>query len=824
MNQTLIDLPLPEWMNAKNVGKSFEGTYIVEGVIATFYHNGFGIYQVTDENGYKFILCGTFAAFLEEGHTYEVKGKVIDYKGELRFMAYKAIPIKPSNKLGVIKYLQQLEGVHSKAEKLYDKFGEDALSLIVENPELVANSIAGISIKSVMSWKKQIEEKEEEQFVIVALLGYGLTDKEVRSLFNLYGESIIHEIKRNPYTLSLKVKGYGFLKCDALAVELGVPLDSPERIAAGIVHLLNESKQNGHCYLPYKVLFHKIQNLLNIELNKDDVELMKRNRDENGDYYWIVGDTAYTIEKIAFERMYFDISSGKKVGYPIVQIREDAYKEALAHLESDLQIKILEDRIYEPALYFAEGDVVKNVLRFLLQDVNAENANRVYEAYLKKTGYQLELKQAEAVKKFASTRYGIQILCGGAGVGKTFTLNIILKMLEIQARLEKRNIEIKIFAPTGRAAKVASVATKRKAETVHRGLEYSPVNGFTFNERNPIDADVVIIDEFSMMDVELTAHLFNAIPAECKVILIGDTKQLSSVGPGRVLKDLIESNLIPTVMLDVVKRQAEGSDIIANANRIIEGKMIEVLPNTKDAYFLPKTDVIASQKALLDGINRLLENGEKIKDIQVLVPMKKGEMGIDVLNYLIQQRFNKHRENYNKVLNKTFTRSLSSKVELYFCVGDKVMQTDNNYDIECYERRDARFVKLKQTGVMNGEVGHIVGIHKTVNDKNEEITEMWVKYEDAYVKYVDDFSELDHAYCMTIHKAQGSQWKNVFLLIMKNHYRMLENSIIYTGYTRAQEFLCLIGDPSAIEYAIKTQNSSTRYTSITHILQTYMSA
>lgn len=823
MSETYLELPLPEWMSKKNIGKTFQGEFIIDEVIATFHHNGFGIYQLVDVDGYKLIMIGSFATFLNQGQTYKIHGKVTEYKGELRYSAFKADPIKPQNRRGIIAYLENLHGIKTRATKLYDTFGADILRLIVDEPELVASKMSGVGIKTVLSWKEQLIDAEEEQSVLVALLGYGLTHNQVRELFNLYGEAIIHEIKRNPYSLALKVKGYGFNKCDAIAKEIGCRLDSAERVSAAILHLLEEAKRDGHCYLPVDLLYEKVKKILEEQLTAQEIEVMKNQRDEDDNFCWKIGESTYTVPKEAFGRIYHNVMNGKLPHFSIIEIKKATFDEAISNLEAELQIKEMDGRIYEPNLYYAEGDIAKNVVRFLLQDEPAPDTKRIYDAYIKKTGYVLEIKQEEAVLKFSTTRYGIQILCGGAGMGKTFTLNIILKILEYQARLEKRDMIIKIFAPTGRAAKVATVATSREAFTVHKGLEYSPVDGFTYNELNPIDADVVVIDEFSMMDVELTASLFNAIPAHCKVIVIGDTKQLPSVGPGRVLWDLIESGLIPMVELEVTKRQGENSDILFNANKIVKGEMIEIIPDTKDAFLIPKNSVQDAQQVLLNGVAKIISKGEKMKDIQVLVPMRNGEVGTNVLNLLMQERFNHHRDKYPKVYNKTFKRGSGEESSLFFCVGDKVIQTENNYTLECFERiQKGEMRKLDDVGVMNGEIGSIVGINAIKNEDGETVMEMWVKYDDVYVRYVDEFKELDHAFALTIHKSQGSQWKNVFMLIMRNHFRMLDNSIIYTGYTRAREFLCLIGQLEAIELAIKTFNSAKRYTSVSMILKKYL--
>lgn len=801
----------------KNIGKKVKEAVTVIEVIATFQNNGFGIYASVRENGEEFTLCGSFANFLAEGQTYLVEGKVNRYKEQINIMGFKALPVQPKSEKGIISYLATLDGLKKRAELLYEHFGDEILELIVEDPERVASEVSGVGIKSVMKWREEIMEREDEQIVLVTLLGYGLTEKQIRELFNLYGESIIHEIKKNPYILSVKLKGYGFKKCDAIAAQMGNPLDAKERVAAASLYLLEQARYEGHSYLPYNELHSRIQELLEIKLEYEAMQEVHRNRTDDGYIYEQEG-ARFSIEKETFERAFNDIKMNIIPHFSLGLISKERLDEALMHLEDELAIKIEGEAIYETSIYYSELDVVRHILRLLRTDEVEPKGKMYVGEHLEETGFQLEEKQIEALEMFTSTKYGVQILCGGPGMGKTFTINQILEVIERLAEDKGVSKEIKIFAPTGRAAKVASISTGRDACTTYRGLQFIPMEGFLYNERNPLEADVVVIDEFSMMDVEISAHLLNAIPAECKVLIIGDQRQLSSVGPGKVLADLLEVPEIPRVQLNVVKRQGEGSTIVKNAMKIAEGQMIEIENNSTDAFFIRKHIPEEIHATLVAGVRKLMKKGVKMNDIQILVPMKNGIMGTNYINYLIQQQCNHLIEREGAILNKKFLVN-NREYTLNFHLGDKVIQTENNYNLKTYHKKEnGKMVELQELGVMNGEIGAVVSIGRLRLDSGEMVDAMWVKYGDIYVRYAKEFGELDHAFAISIHKSQGSQWQYVFLLISMHHRRMLENSVIYTGYTRPQLFCCLIGDPKAVEIAIKTETSSQRYSGVTHKL------
>ena len=379
-----------------------------------------------------------------------------------------------------------------------------------------------------------------------------------------------------------------------------------------------------------------------------------------------------------------------------------------------------------------------------------------------------------------------------------------------------------ILAPTGKAARVASKATGRECMTVHRALKYNPVTGYFYNSLNKLPVDCVVLDESSMLDIDIVQHLFEAIPHNAKVIFLGDTKQLPSVGAGNVLKDLIASDKVKVITLDVVKRQSENSGIIKNANRIMAGENIVTQEETKDAYVI---NIMNPDEA----INKMFETIEKLKpvygmnEIQVLCPQKNGTIGVNYLNFLIQERFNPEN-NEIRFLNREISVSLDGKTtqkfDLFFKKGDKVIHTKNNYSIPWYSLYNGKLILNPEGyGVSNGETGRIVKLVEGKDEYDNPIRKIVVKYDDKYVIYEDDFSELDHAYALTIHKSQGSQWKAVILFITASSYNMLDNNLIYTGYTRARSYIATIGEESAITYAIKTRKSIMRYTGLKERLE-----
>lgn len=745
-------------------------------VIKEYYYgedNGFGVYEVEyDENPFK--ITGIFPEQLKIGASYNFTGIVKVSKNERQLYIEKYELSKPINRKGIIEFLKILKGLDKKAEELYELFGEDVIEIILNNPKEIVKQVKGVGEKTVLLWQEQIKQMNGIHKTMSKLFNYGLNIKQIRLLLDKYGNGVIYQIEENPYFLLSEIENFSFKKCDEIALKMGYEPCGMYRIQEGIKYVLSESLYEGHCFLP-------------------EDELIKRTKDT--------------------------------LRYKTIEISEKQIKDEIANLEIANKIIRDENKIYLNYIYRSEQKVAYKILSLIKnQDNSFEDVEKDLDNYLKEKGYQLEEKQREAVLTFTKGKGGFFILNGSAGCGKTFTLNIILDILEMQYKKINMPFTVKMFAPTGKASKVASKATNKEATTIHRGLRYNPEKGFEYHENNPLVADCIVIDESSMLDILLAKDLLSAIEDETKVIFLGDTKQLPSVGPGNILKDLIESNIVPTVTLNVVKRQGKDSGIIKNANKIINGEMIVSCKDTKDAYVKQKDNAIDTITTIIQAIKEIQKIFKfSLDDIQVLCPQKTSIIGTNSLNYILQKEFNTN-DDEPKVLNKVVkTIDLETKheieVPLYFKKGDKVIHIKNNYNAVWYFKHPQLGYQkdYEYIGITNGECGIIeeIIIEDIVGKVKNKIV---VNYDGKYVIYEDNFDELEHAYAMTIHKSQGSQWKAVIIPILKQNIIMLNNNLLYTGYTRAQKFCFVVGQQEAIQYAISNRKILERYTSLKDML------
>ncbi|WCK57569.1 AAA family ATPase (plasmid) [Aneurinibacillus sp. Ricciae_BoGa-3] len=805
---------------------------LVKTVIPTFQilfkeETGFGVYACEDENEQELLIKGAFVSELVVGQTYLVEGTIVTYKGEKQINVNKIKNVRPINKKGIIAYLQTLKGLKSKAETIYEVFGDKSIEVLMEDPIQVANRIVGIGKKSVMNWKEQLDKMKDSQHTISTLLGYGLSMQQARKLYEQYKEEIVMRIEENPYFLALEVRGYGFEKCDRIAREIGFNPKSKFRVQEGIMHVLQKASTEGHCFLPLDVLIDKCIDLLTIRLTSQEMnQLVAQYRDKN-EFVYSMGELTYNILyndlRGQLDRYKREKNPKKKemLRYVVVPFDIEDVGDQLQEISMQRRIIYDDNRVYLRYLYEDEQRVAERVrlLANTSQFTRSIDLETELDTFLKEKKITLEERQREAVLEFAKEDGGFHILNGSAGCGKTFTLKIILQILQLQFKNNGTKLCVKVFAPTGKASKVATKATGIECVTVHRGLGYNPQTGFTFNEDEPLEANVIVVDESSMLDITLTKHLLNAIQRGTKIIFMGDTKQLPSVGAGNVLHDLIHSGVVKVITLNVVKRQGKQSGIIRNANKIINGEIVETCEDTKDAYVVNRQTTEGAQKAILQSIENILKfDGYTFEDVQVLCPQRTGLMGTYMLNYLIQQAFNLDTDGI-KVLNRKFQVTIDPRkgvemLELFFKKGDKVIHIKNNYDMEWYEKGHfADYIKDDKTiGITNGECGVIEDIIKMKDKNGDEINRIIVRYENKYVFYDDNFDELDHAFALTIHKSQGSQWRAVILPIMKQNYQMLDNNLFYTGYTRAELFNVVIGQVEAIAHAVKTYKSRERYT------------
>lgn len=789
-----------------------------------FYNDGFGIYNCELDNKLEMVIKGNFPLPLQLQQVYQVKGKVVlrKFDKQIEVSSYEAV--EPKGEYKVITYLQQLKGLKRRAETIYEQFGDESIELLKTNPEKVSKAVKGISVKKAKEWQEELLGRESKEDDVLFLLNLGLTGKQASQLIEDYGSRTRRMISDNPYVL-LSVKGasnYGFLKCDELAKKMDFDYGHPGRIKEGLIHCLKEAGRSGHTYLPKDVLITDMEAVLGVRLTFTQMRsILRDNRDvitiSSRDFKVDLEDMQKRMDKIdSLKRL----SAKEKYRYPVFQVETKHIERAIDELITDEVVSVRSDRIALTHFVELERVISENAIR--LSGTKSWKSRFPLEkelaSYLMENQIVLEAKQEEAVKTFSEKNGGFYILNGSAGCGKTFTLKIILDMLKKVFASNNRFYEVEVLAPTGKAAKVASKSIGGEAKTVHRGLEYNPGLGFQRNKNNPLSASILIVDETSMMDVPLASSLLEAIRTGTKVIFLGDTKQLSSVGPGNVLHDLINSNIIQVVTLDVGKRQSELSGITKNANLIIEGKMMETCDDTKDAYIMHEDDDKQIQLKTLKAIKRLLSFPDyTLEDIQVLVPQKRGSVGVHELNAVIQEHFNPNKSG------EKLRNYYAGKVELYFMKGDKVIHTKNNYDKVWYNKNRNKYVPQTETGITNGETGiveDVIIVFKEVDGKVQRRKRIIVKYELGYVFYEegDDVKEIDHAYCLSIHKSQGSQWKAVIMPISSQHSYFLDRNLIYTAWTRAELFGLVVGPKRTLAISIKKILSVKRNTQLQDLL------
>lgn len=634
------------------------------------------------------------------------------------------------------------------AARIVKKFKNDTFRIIEEEPERLAE-VKGISERIAMEIADQVIEKKSMRKAILFLSEYGIGMNLAVKIYKTYGDNLYEIIKNNPYKLADDIEGVGFKIADGLASNMGMEQDSPFRIKSGILYTLQQAVSAGHTYLPMDVLIERASGILETEIvNTEDIlaDLMINRK--------------ITVKKIG-------------------------------------EVNV----VYTPALYNTELMVAKKLCeldsKFKIDEKDFEHRLSVIEY---KENLELDDLQRMAVKEAVSN--GLLIITGGPGTGKTTTINTIIKYFE------SRGDEILLAAPTGRAAKRMTEATGYEAQTIHRLLELSGVlsddsknASFARNEDNPLEADVVIIDEMSMVDIFLMNSLLKAITPPTRLILVGDANQLPSVGPGAVLKDIIASDEFNVVKLVRIFRQEEVGDIVNNAHKINAGEHFAVSTRSMDFPFITRTDSTSVINAMITLIRDKLPRYTscKVEEVQVLTPTRKGNLGSVHLNMVLQQYLNPKKD---------------TKVEkeiggIIFREGDKVMQVKNNYKIEWEIRGYNGIVIDTGMGVFNGDMG-------TVDNINLFLNEMTVRYEDnKYVKYTfKEADELEHAYAVTVHKSQGSEYPAVVLPLLEGPRLLMNRNILYTAVTRAKKCICIVGDENVFHDMISNENEQKRYTSL----------
>ncbi len=678
----------------------------------------------------------------------------------------------PASKEGIIRYLSSglIKGIGpKKANLIVEHFGEQTLAIIEQQPERLSE-VKGVSAKDrdqiIKTWAEQSEIKELHLF----LQSHDVSMNIATRIYKEYGKDSIKVIRENPYQLADDVHGIGFRTADEIAVKLGLPSDSVPRLATGLKYVLAQAaNEDGHCFLPEDKLMRSAAEIL-----KAPYEALPA-----------------AMEQLKNERDIF-IEPPLPIQAPSLFQPISDY-EASIDWSEELEQPEPQSRIYFGPFWHAESGSAR-LLRILINSpsvlppVNQQLWNAVFDLLKQKRNMHLTEKQREAVQMAYSKK--VSILTGGPGTGKSTSIRALLMLLR------NRKIDVALAAPTGRAAKRLSEATGAQAKTLHRLLEYAPHdNLYQRNEENPLPYQFVIIDEFSMVDILLFYHLLKALPREAHLLLVGDADQLPSVGPGNVLRDLLRSEVIPSVRLTELFRQAQQSKIVVNAHRINAGQLpfLKSEP-TSDFFFLKEDDPVRAQHLILDLVQRRLPAHYGLKpmtDIQVLAPMYKGATGVHMLNEELQARLNP----------RAFAEiEWGGRV---IRVGDKVMQIRNNYD----------------KGVFNGDVGWVRSINKENSTLKVEFLEeagpLLVSYE---------FHELDElilAYAVTVHKSQGSEYPAVVIPLTREHAMLLQRNLLYTAITRAKRLCVLVGQPRALEWAVKNDRVAHRNTGLAERLQAW---
>lgn len=727
---------------------------MVSDIVFKNEENGYTIASLANEND-EITIVGCMPT-LSVGESIEIEGKWVNHKiyGS-QFEVKSFMPVTPSSLEGIYVYLSSgmIHGIGEKmAKRIVDKFGVDTLDIIQNTPERLTE-VEGIGMKKVKQIQESYEENRELRNIIIQLSPYGITPNYCLRIYKKYKDKSLEVINKNPYRLAEEVRGIGFKIADDIASKIGIDKYSPDRVMQGILFTLNQSLGSGHTYLPKRVLIEQSVKILGVEPKFV----------ENG-----IMDLAYN----------------QKV-----------------HLEN----KDGEILVYLMMYYICENGVCKEIVKLSQHEtkdlhIDIEEEIRIVE---KEDEISLANNQILAVKEAINN--GVTIITGGPGTGKTTTINTIIKIFE------NNDQKVVLCAPTGRAAKRMSETSNKEAKTIHRLLEMGFATDsdelvFFKDEEDPIDADVIILDEASMVDIILMYSLLKAVKLGTRLLLVGDSDQLPSVGAGNVLKDIIDSNVIKTVRLNEIFRQARESMIVVNAHKINNGEPLFLNVKNKDFFFLRKNtneEIINEIIGLVSERLPKFYKFDKLKDIQVLTSMRKGDLGVNNLNIELQKYLNppnkyKQEEEFAK---RTFR------------VGDKVMQIRNNYTKK-WETEDK---SDSGEGIYNGDIGYIFHIDK---DK-KNVFVLFDKVKIASYKY-DELDELDHSFCTTIHKSQGSEFPVVVIPIVWAPPMLLSRNLLYTAVTRAKKLVVLVGDVRYLEQMIKNNRINDRYSNLSYKLNKFI--
>ena len=721
-------------------------TGTIENIVFRNEENGYSVINISFDKK-KITAIGNFPEVFE-GQTVELTGEfIVNKKFGEQFKATDISIVEPTTLPAIEKYLASglIYGIGPvTAKKIVNEFKEDTLTVLEFNP-VKLSKIRGISKQKAIEISNAYNEMKEMQNVIMFLQSHFISTNMAIKIFNVYKTKTIEIVKNNPYQLIEDIDGIGFTTADKIAIKLGIDLYSENRIKAGLVYTLKSySEREGHTYLPRE---HLIKNCLEIlNFSENEQEIVKKSID----YLQIAG----LIKNFSYH------------GEEICVLTKFYFQE-----------KYIARKLYK--LSYNEFEEKMNFI---------DNINH----YQRLHKIELNGEQTDAV--LSSQTKGVSIITGGPGTGKTTIVRCILELFKQQ------NKKVLLCAPTGRAAKRLSESCKMEAKTIHRALEMNPTENesiFHRNENNPLDADVIVIDEMSMVDVGLFYHLLKAVRSTTRLILVGDKDQLPSVGAGNILRDMIESNSLHVTQLVNIYRQGNDSLIITNAHLINSGKMPIIDNTSKDFFYEQGKDLVSNSETIIDLVSTRLPKyfGYKPEDIQVLAPMKAGPCGIDNLNKRLQMTINPH-----------FTGVELSSDYSKFHIGDKIMQMQNNYE-QKYEKYEENGTIQEGTGVFNGDIGYI----KHIEPETHEVT---IKFDDGKLcKYSNtDLYQISLAYAITIHKSQGSEFDCVVIPLVPGAPIIVTRNLLYTAITRAKKTVVLVGSKQILARMIHNNYTAKRYT------------
>lgn len=737
----------------RSVEETIEG--YVDHIIFQNRDNGYTVACLVSE-GEEITCVGTFR-FLNEGETIRAKGVYTrhpSYGKQFSVSSYESVI--PQDSLAMERYLGSgaIKGIGAAlAARIVRKFGDDTLRIIEEEPERLAE-VKGISERKAREIAEQVEEKADLRRAMMFLQQYGITQNLGMKIYRQYGQEMYGILKENPYKMAEDIPGVGFKIADEIAARIGIHTDSDYRIRSGILYILLQASGEGHVYLPKEVLLGRAKELLG-------------------------------VEQEYMEKHLTDLSIDRKI-----VIRE------ICREGKPAELAVYASSYYQIELHVAQMLHTLNLQDTVQEDILDEKIQRIQRA----ARIELDEKQQEAVRE--AVKNGLLVVTGGPGTGKTTTINAIIRYFEME------ELDICLAAPTGRAAKRMTEATGYEAKTIHRLLELSggPEQAqesirFERNAQNPLEADVIIIDEMSMVDIFLMHALLSAIVSGTRLILVGDVNQLPSVGPGSVLKDIISSGQFPVVELVKIFRQASQSDIVVNAHKINQGIPVILDNKSRDFFFLKRYDANVIISIVITLIQKKLPKYVEASpyEIQVLTPMKKGLLGVERLNVILQQYLNPPEAEKKE---KEHGQGL-------FREGDKVMQIKNNYQLEWEIRGNYGIPVEKGVGVFNGDTGII----REINLFAETVT---VEFEEKrFVEYsFKQLEELELAYAITIHKAQGSEYPAVVIPLLQGPKMLMNRNLLYTAVTRARKCVTLVGDERTFFDMESNQMEQNRYTAL----------